>query len=62
MNKYTAKQIPEGLILSSAKNSDTLIEQSKTKPIQTLEFKFTKTLDTISFEKPSTIEGEETEC
>ena len=38
----------ENFLLSSTKNSETLIKQTHTKPPKTLEFKFTKPRETFS--------------
>ena len=40
------------LLLSIKKHTDTLIEQTKTKPQQTLEFKMNKQTQTFSFNPP----------
>ena len=40
------------LLLSIKKHTDTLIEQTKTKPQETLEFKMNKQMQTFSFNPP----------
>ena len=40
------------LLLLNKKHTDTLIEQTKTKPQETLEFKVNKQLETFSFSTP----------
>ena len=43
------------MLLLSKKLTDTLIEQTKTKPQETLEFKLNKQLETFSFSTPSSL-------
>ena len=48
----------EDLLLSITKNCETLIEQTHTKPQETLEFKMIKPRETFHFRTPISIEGE----
>ena len=49
--------ITEDLLLSIPKNSETLIERTRRKAEQTLEFKMTKSRETFHFNPPVSIEG-----
>ena len=51
------KNETEDLLLSVTKNCETLIKQTNTKPQETLEFKLTKSRETLSFKPPIPIEG-----
>ena len=51
------KNETEDLLLSITKNCETLIKQTDTKPQETLEFKLTKSRETLSFKPPNPIEG-----
>ena len=51
------KNKTEELLLSITKNCETLIEQTHTKPQETLEFKMTKPKETFHFKSPLSIEG-----
>ena len=46
------------LLLSNKKHTDALIEQIKTKPQETLEFKLNKQVDTFSFKPPKNVSEE----
>ena len=46
------------LLLLMKKHTDTLIEQTKTKPQETIEFKIKKQMQTFSFNPPITLEEE----
>ena len=52
-----AKNENEDLLLSVTKNCETLIEQTRTKTQETLDFKTTRTKETFSFKRPISIEG-----
>ena len=47
----------EDLLLSITKNCETLIQETLTKPQQTLEFKLTEQKETFHFKPPISIEG-----
>ena len=47
----------EDLLLSITKNCETLIEQTHTKPQETLELKLNKPRETFHFNPPISIEG-----
>ena len=47
------------LLLSITKNTDTLIEQTKSRPHETLEFKLNKQMKTFSFSPPRNLVEEE---
>ena len=51
------KNETQGLLLSITKKCETLIEQTHTKPQETLEFKMTKTRETFHFKPPISIQG-----
>ena len=48
----------EDLLLSITKNCETLIEQTHTKPQETLEFKMTKPKETFHFKPPIQVKGD----
>ena len=52
------KNQTEDLLLSITKNCETLIEQTHTKPQETLEFKMTKPKETFHFKPPIQIKGD----
>ena len=52
------KNETEDLLLSITKNYDTIIEQTHTKPQETLEFKMTKPRETFHFKPPIQTEGD----
>ena len=52
LNMVKPKNETEDLLLSITKNCETLIEQTKTKPQETLEFKMTKSRETFHFNPP----------
>ena len=52
------KNQTEDLLLSITKNCETLLEQTHTKPQETLEFKMIKPRETFHFKTPISIEGE----
>ena len=52
------KNQTEDLLLSISKNCETLIEQTHTKPQETLEFKMTKPKETFHFKPPIQIKGD----
>ena len=52
------KDKTEDLLLSITKNCKTLIEQTHTKPKETLEFKMTKSRETFLFNPPIQINGD----
>ena len=54
----TPKNETENLLLSNAKNCETLIEQTHRKPEETLEFKMTKTRETFHFKPPIQVKGD----
>ena len=51
------KNSTEDLLLSITKKCKTLFEQTHRKAEETLEFKLTKSRETISFNAPTSIEG-----
>ena len=51
------KNETEDLLLSIAKNCETLIHQTHTKPEETLKFKLIKPRETLHFNPPILIEG-----
>ena len=52
------KNKTEDLLLSIPKNCETLIQQTHTKPQETLEFKMTKPRETFHFKRPIQIKGD----
>ena len=48
----------EDLLLSITKNCETLVEQTHTKPQETLEFKMIKPRETFDFKPPFQVEGD----
>ena len=58
LNKIQPKNKTEGLLLSITKNCETLIQQTHTKPQETLEFKITKPRETFHFKTPIQIKGD----
>ena len=52
------KKKTEELLLSITKNCETLIEQTHTKPQETLEFKMTKPKETFHFKPPIQVKGD----
>ena len=57
LNMIRPKNEPEDLLLSIAKNCETLIEQTHKKAEETLEFKKIKTRETFHFKPPIQIKG-----
>ena len=58
LNMITPKNQTEDLLLSITKNCETLIEQTHTKPQETLEFKMIKPRETFLFKPPNQIKGD----
>ena len=58
LNMIQPKNITEDLLLSITKNCETLIQQTHTKPQETLEFKMTKPRETFHFKTPFQIKGD----
>ena len=52
------KNETEDLLLSITKNCETLIEQTHTKPQETLEIKMIKPRETFHFKRPIQIKGD----
>ena len=52
------KNETEDLLLSITKNCETLIEQTHTKPQETLEFKMIKPRETFQFKPPIQVKGD----
>ena len=55
LNMIQPKNETEDLLLSNTKNCETLIEQTKTKPQETLEFKMDKPRETFHFNPPTKV-------
>ena len=58
LNMIRPKNQSEDLLLSITKNCETLIEQTHTKPQETLEFKMVKLRETFHFKPPIQIKGD----
>ena len=58
LNMLKPKSGTENLLLSFTKNCETLIEQTKTKPQETLEFKKIKPRETFHFNPPIQIKDD----
>ena len=58
LNMIRPKNQTEDLLLSITKNCETLIEQTHTKPQETLEFKMIKPRETFRFKPPIQIKGD----
>ena len=58
LNMIQPKNQTEDILLSITKNCEKLIEQTHTKPQETLEFKMIKPRETFHFKTPISIEGE----
>ena len=58
LNMIRPKTQTEDLLLSITKNCETLIEQTHTKPQETLEFKMIKPRETFQFKPPIQIQGD----
>ena len=58
LNMIRPKNKTEVLLLSITKNCETLIQQTHTKPQETLEFKMTKPRETFHFKTPIQIKGD----
>ena len=58
LNMIRPKNQTEDLLLSITKNCETLIEQTQTKPQETLEFKMTKPREIFHFKPPIQIKGD----
>ena len=58
LNMIQPKNKTEDLLLSITKNCETLIQQTHTKPQETLEFKMTKPRETFHFKTPFQIKGD----
>ena len=58
LNMIKPKNETEDLLLSITKNCETLIEQTHTKPQETLEFKMVKSRETFHFKPPIQIKGD----
>ena len=58
LNMIKPKNETEDLLLSKTKNCETLIEQTHTKPQETLEFKMTRPRETFHFKPPIQIKGD----
>ena len=58
LNMIPPKNKTEDLLLSITKNCETLIQQTHTKPQETLEFKMTKPRETFHFKPPIQIKGD----
>ena len=58
LNMIRPKNQTEDLLLSITKNCETLIEQTHTKPQETLEFKMIKPRETFHFKPPIQIKGD----
>ena len=57
LNMIRPKNETEDLLLSITKNCETLIEQTHTKPQETLEFKMAKSRETFHFKPPIQVNG-----
>ena len=57
LNKIRPKNETEGLLLSTTKNCETLIEQTHRKAEETLEFKMIQSKQTFHFKPSIPIEG-----
>ena len=58
LNMIRPKNETEDLLLSITKNCETLIEQTHTKPQETLEFKMIKPRETFHFKPPIQVKGD----
>ena len=58
LNMIRPKNETEDLLLSITKNCETLIEQTHTKPQETLEFKMVKPRETFHFKQQIQIQGD----
>ena len=58
LNMIQPKNKTDDLLLSITKNCETLIQQTHTKPQETLEFKMTKPRETFHFKAPIQIKGD----
>ena len=58
LNMIRPKNQTEDLLLFITKNCETLIEQTHTKPQETLEFKMTKPRKTFHFNPPIQVKGD----
>ena len=58
LNMIRPKNETEDLLLSITKNCETLIEQTHTKPQETLEFKMIKPREAFHFKAPIQIKGD----
>ena len=58
LNRFTPKNKFEGLLLSIAKNTQTLVNQTKTEPKEALEYKLNKPKVTFSFNTPLELEAD----
>ena len=58
LNMIRPKTQTEDLLLSITKNCEMLIEQTHTKPQETLEFKMTKPKETFHFKPPIQVKGD----
>ena len=57
LNMIKPKNETEALLLSKTKSSETLIEQTHTKPQESLDFKMFKPKETFHFRPPIQIQG-----
>ena len=57
LNMIRPKNETEDLLLSKPRNCETLIQQTHTKPQETLEFKMIKRTETFNFNPPIQING-----
>ena len=58
LNMIRPKTQTEDLLLSITKNYETLVEQTHTKPRETLEFKMIKPRETFHFKPPIQVKGD----
>ena len=58
LNMIQPKDKTEDLLLSITKNCETLLEETHTKPQETLEFILTKSRETFHFNPPIQINGD----
>ena len=58
LNMIQPKNETEGLLLSITKNCELLIDQTKTPPQETLEFKMIKPRETFHFKTPIHVKGD----
>ena len=58
LNMIRPETQTENLLISITKNCETLVEQTRTKPQETLEFKMIKPRETFHFKPPIQVKGD----